>query len=208
MNRKLMVFFVAALCVAFPASADEESAGAASAAEPASPEPMKDAPQFLLKPPTFVFQPGVVATGVGSASSSMTMNLRFLTVLPTITEWVSLVSMVALTPMVGGTGNSPIFVLGGAVPVPGVDSLTGGWLSALAIPVWVWAPNDVAGYSSLFVIEAAFLLNVGPKLMAGMPAPLSGLSLYFTMDQAITAPFRFAPALLFGVSLPLAPWGM
>lgn len=176
----------------------------------------------MLKSPVFVFQPGVVTVNAISAptgvSSSSGFNLRFVTVIPTASNYFSLVFGTTWQPngIGANTGaNAPGFFYGGIIPIPIVGSASTGWLSLSIDPLGLFhgVSYGTHAYSHDFVLEGALSLNVGNKMFPNMGA-WSNLGIYFLVDQQLThmkdasgKSDYWNPALLYGVSLPIAPWG-
>ena len=80
----------------------------------------------ILGRPSFLLQPSAIITNAVSApggSSSQTEFLaRFTTVVPTFTQFLSLVALMKWTPFAdnpvdSGRANSPAFVYGGIIPI-------------------------------------------------------------------------------------------
>jgi hypothetical protein len=179
--------------------------------------------------PIFLAQPGVVTANAinkqpaGSKSLSG-LNVRFATVIPTATPYFNLVAGVQFQPngLNGNKANSPGFFYGGIIPIALIGQFTQNWLSVSVDPLGVYGGNPIQTaaqrargqypYSHEFYLEGAFVLNVGAKMMASMGA-WSGLGAYFLVDQQITHTKDAAgnthywhPVLLYGLSLPIAPW--
>lgn len=180
------------------------------------------APAQMLRSPVFVFQPGVVTVNAISAPTGVTsssgFNLRFVTVIPTSSNYLSLVFGTTWTPNGVGanTGDNTLKAFyGGIIPIAQVGSLTSGWFSLSIDPLGLIHPVSYGthAYSHDFVLEGALSLNVGSKMFPNMGA-WSNLGVYFLVDQQLTHVKDAAgnsdywnPALLYGLSLPLAPWG-
>jgi hypothetical protein len=161
-------------------------------------------------------------------------------VVPTTTPWFNLVMGTQFQPngLGGDKNNRPGFYYGAIIPVALIGTATQGWLSMSIDPLGVYGSGLGASaridentgallannrdYGHDFFLEAAFVLNVGSKMMANM-GPWSGLGVYFLIDQKIThtkvrvvdatgatvseETDRFNPVLLYGVTIPIAPWG-
>ena len=178
----------------------------------------------FLGAPIFLLQPGGVTSGAVSCdgcTSESHFNARFATVIPTASPWFNLVAGVQWAPngaRVGGSRQTqPGIFYGGIIPIALIGQYTQNWLSVSIDPLGVYGPglggtSDAFGHD--FFLEGAFVLNVGAKMMASMGA-WSGLGLYFLVDQQIShAPYKagttdrdyWQPVLLYGLSLPVAPW--
>lgn len=187
-----------------------------------------------LKTPILLFQPGVVRAnaispteidvnpgpGVQRDSPYPTsgLNIRFTMVVPTAAPNFNLVFGTQFLPngLDGNHNNQPGFYYGAIIPVGWVGTLSRSWLSFSIDPLGVYGPSSYSShpYSHELFLEGALVLNVGSKMMANM-GPWSGLGVYFLWDQQITHAPRnvdgdrdhFAPVLLYGLTLPVAPWG-
>ena len=167
----------------------------------------------FLKPPVFALQPGMLSGNVISApegaEADWKFNARFLTLLPTSSPYFTLL---------GGAqwglqedAHGPIIFYGAIIPIPGVTEATQGWLSLSVDPLGV--TTGPGGDGTNFFLEGAAVLNVGAKMMTN--SPWKGLGIYFLLDQQITRlpedangdKDRFNPVVLYGLSLPIAPWG-
>jgi hypothetical protein len=175
----------------------------------------------FFKAPVLLAQPGVVTVGAVSCEdceSASGFNVRFTMVVPTSTPWFNLVMGTQFQPngIGGDKNNTPGFYYGAIIPVAILGSMTQGWLSASIDPLGVYGPTATGDrpYAHELFLEAAFVLNVGTKMMQNM-GPWSGLGVYFLIDQQLTHlpedangdTDRFNPVLLYGVTLPIAPWG-
>ena len=179
----------------------------------------------FIKPPIFVFQPGVVtanaisATDVGPGDEKVAsgLNVRFATIVPTASPYFLGIAGVQFQPngLSGNHNNQPGFFYGGVVPLPGITTASQGWLGFSIDPLGVYAPSSYSNshpYSHDFFLEGALTLNIGSKMMKDMPM-FSKLSAYFLLDQQITHPAkdrtnktdRFNPVILYGVTLPISP---
>jgi hypothetical protein len=89
--------------------------------------------------------------------------------------------------------------------------MTQGFFNASIDPLGVYAPaghgNAGYPYSHEFVVELALVANVGAKMMSNMGL-FSNLGVYLLFDQGIThqGDDKFNPVLLYGITLPIAPW--
>ena len=186
----------------------------------------------FLKPPIFVFQPGVVTANAVSATENpftnqsgdviSGLNVRFMTIVPTASKYFLGLAGVQFQPngLGGNKNNSPGFFYGGIIPLPFVTTATQGWLNFSIDPLGVYAPAGYGDhpYAHEAFLEGAFVLNIGQKMMKDMPM-FSGISAYFLVDQQLThtkATFRqgtqvreendrFAPVILYGITVPIAP---
>jgi hypothetical protein len=191
-----------------------------------------------LKAPVLVFQPGIVTANAisapeidvlpgpglrrGHADAASGLNVRFTMVVPTASPAFNLVFGTQFQPngLDGNDDNRPGFYYGAILPLNFIGDVSRGWLSLSIDPLGVYGPNPIAHadgsfpYSHEFVLEGAFVLNIGSKMMASM-GPWSGLGVYFLYDQLLTHAPRevdgnhdyFSPVLLYGLTLPIAPWG-
>ena len=183
---------------------------------------MAQSSQGFLHPPVLLAQPGVVTVNAISApagvNSSSGFNVRFTMLVPTSTPWFNFVLGTQFQPNgLGGSGfNAPGVYYGAVLPVALLGRMTSGWLSLSIDPLGVYAPASYGSrpYSHEFYLEGAFVLNVGTKMMQNM-GPWAGLGVYFLVDQQMThLPYDasgkrdyFTPALLYGLTIPIAPWG-
>ncbi|HVE78874.1 MAG TPA: hypothetical protein VNA89_08440 [Gemmatimonadaceae bacterium] len=174
-----------------------------------------------LKAPVLVFQPGVITTNVISApddaDSESGFNVRFTMVVPTAAPHFNLVMGTQFLPNgLGGSGiNAPIFYYGGIIPLAPVTGMTQNFINASINPLGVYSGANYGSrpYSHEFYIELALVANVGAKMMANMGL-FSNLGLYLLLDQQITHiqedangdKDRFNPVVLYGLTLPIAPW--
>jgi len=175
----------------------------------------------FFKAPVLLAQPGVVTANAVSAPEGADaisgLNVRFTMVVPTTTPWFNLVMGTQFQPngLGGSKNNSPGFYYGAIIPVAFIGTATQGWLSMSLDPLGVYAPAGYGDrpYAHEAYLEAAFVLNVGSKMMQNM-GPWSGLGVYFLVDQQLTHvkdangdSDYFTPALLYGLTIPIAPWG-
>jgi len=188
----------------------------------------------FIKPPVFVFQPGVVTANAVSATENpftstspdvaSGFNVRFMTIVPTASKYLAGVAGVQFQPngLGGSKNNSPGFFYGAVLPLPIVSTATQGWLNFSIDPLGVYAPASPTAssrvYAHEFFLEGAFVLNIGQKMMKDMPM-FAGVSAYFLVDQQITHTKtffrqgtqvreendRFAPVLLYGITVPISP---
>ena len=177
----------------------------------------------FFRAPVLLAQPGVVTAGAVSCDDCESVsgfNARFTVVVPTASPWFNLVMGTQFQPngLGGSKDNRPGFYYGAIIPVALLGTATQGWLSLSIDPLGVYGPSGADAssrpYAHEFFLEAAFVLNIGSKMMQNM-GPWSGLGVYFLVDQQITHlpedaegdTDRFNPVLLYGLSLPIAPWG-
>lgn len=177
-----------------------------------------------IKSPVFLFMPGVVTANAVNApagtSSASGFLLRFQTTIPTGTSWFTPVFGTQWTPngLNGNKANYPTFFYGAVLSVI-QPKWTGGWLAVSIDPLGVFSAGGGSGrtdgtnphpYGHDFYLEGAAVVPFGSKMMPTMGA-FSNLSAYFLMDQQITnipsGASHFTPVLLYGLALPLAPWG-
>ena len=172
----------------------------------------------LLGRPSFLLQPSLITTNFvsappGAGDRTTDFLARVTTVVPTFTQFLSLVALVQFTPFAGDPGaraNSPVFVYGGIIPII-PPRLTGGWLSISIDPLGVYAPNNGVGdsnsdYKHYFFLEGAAVFQVGAMMFKDNPA-WSGFGIHVLLDQQITGmgedADRFNPILIVGATLPL-----
>jgi hypothetical protein len=180
--------------------------------------------ESFIKAPVFLFMPGgvtanAISAGPGASSASGFL-LRFQTTIPTATQWFTPVFGTQWLPngLDGNGDNTPIFFYGFVTPIL-PPSVTKGWLTVSIDPLGVFAaglgPADTRKpYGHDFFLEAAAVVAVGQKMMRNMGA-FSNLAAYFLLDQRISHVPRdangnrdyFAPTMLYGLVLPIAPWG-
>jgi hypothetical protein len=187
------------MAVSVPAWAEDEAPKAEMAAPASGGE--------VFKSPILVWQPGVtMSLPSGTAGFGANALFRFLTLIPMSVDWVLPLMGVQWTPFNAG---APAWFWGLAFPLPFVNSMTGGWLSLLLLPVHIYA-----GGNNIFDVEAAFLLNVG-KAFTGMMSPLSGMAIYVLVDELIyqsgvgatpAGTILGMPVITAGLSIPIAPW--
>jgi hypothetical protein len=166
----------------------------------------------ILKSPVFLLQPGVITSGAVSCSGCSTRteaNLRFATVIPTATPYFSLVGGAQWG--VRSQDHGAIIFYGAIIPITIIGNMTDNWLSISVDPLGVTTGSGKAGTN--FYLEGAVVFNVG-KMMTSMGGPWAGTGVYFLVDQQMTQlpkdaagnTDRFNPGLLYGVSIPIAPW--
>jgi hypothetical protein len=175
-----------------------------------------------LKAPTLVFQPGVITANAISAPEGSDaisgLNIRFTTVIPTATPYFNLVMGTQFLPngLDGNKDNRPIFYYGALFPVTPINNAQQ-FLTVLVNPLGVYANRRAEPtkrtYTHEFVLELALIANIGQTMMANMGV-WSNLGAYLLFDQQITGlaedasgdTDRFNPVILYGVTLPIAPW--
>lgn len=189
-------------------------AGAANVAA-AQDDPTASSGPFL-KPPVFVLQPGMFSGGnVISApddapDAEWDVNARFLTLIPTSSPYFTLLGG-AQWGVADEDAHGPIIFYGAIIPIPGITEVTQGWLSLSLDPLGV--TTGAGGDGTDFFLEGAAVLNIGSKMMTN--SPWKGLGIYGLLVQQITRipedangdKDRFNPAVIYGLSLPIAPWG-
>lgn len=188
-------------------------AGAANVAA-AQDDPTVSSGPFL-KPPVFLLMPGVLQTNViskpeGTETGDAMFNARFMTVIPTSSPYFTLLGG-AQWGAASEDDHGPIIFYGAIIPIPGITEATQGWLTLSIDPLGV--TTGAGGEGTNFFLEGAAVLNIGAKMMTN--SPFKGLGLYFLLDQQITRipedangdKDRFNPVMLYGLALPIAPWG-
>jgi hypothetical protein len=211
--RRLLALPAAAVLLVAPGRVAVGQDGAASS-------------ESFFKSPVFVVMPSVITLNAISRPAGTVpdkamsgFNVRFQTVLPTSSPWITGVAGVQFMPNGPSGGNAklnqPIVFYGAIVPVI-QPKWTDGWLSVSADPLGVYFLNPQGGtapYSHEFVMEGAAVLNIGTKMMKDMGA-FQNLSAFFLVDQRITHPpvdrngnkDYWNPVLVYGILLPIAPW--
>jgi hypothetical protein len=169
----------------------------------------------FFKAPVFALQPGILSvnaiSGPEGAETDNNLNARFLTLLPTSSPYFTLLGGAQWG--VEKDGHGPIIFYGAIIPIPGITEATQGWLSLSVDPLGVTTAGAGRATDTEFVLEGAAVLNIGSKMMTN--SPWRGLGIYALLDQQITGlpedangdVDRFSPVLLYGLSLPIAPWG-
>ena len=166
----------------------------------------------FIKAPVFVLQPGGVTSDAISSNEGVdattAFNARFATILPTASPWLSLVAGTQVA--TGGNAGFPNIFYGGIIPIAPISTATGGMLDVSIDPLGVTVFGGSGG--TFFVLEAAFVLQVGKMMMANMGPTWSGLGVYFLIDQQVSGPLprdddgdkdRFRPVLLYGLNIPI-----
>jgi len=178
----------------------------------------------FFKSPSFALLPSIITlnaisrpAGTSPDKAMSGFNVRFQTVIPTKSEWLTGVAGVQFMPN-GPSGsnaklNQPIVFYGLILPVL-QSKYTGGWLSVSADPLGVYFLNPRGGtspFSHEFVMEGAAVVPFGAKMMKDM-GMFSNLSAFLLVDQRITHPTidrngnkdYWAPVLVYGIVLPIA----
>lgn len=176
----------------------------------ATPARAQEGSGSLFKSPVFVLQPGVITSGAVSCSGcaqTTKANLRFATIIPTISPWVSLVGGAQWGPQKDAHGA--IIFYGAIVPIKPLNDLTQNWLSFSIDPLGVTTGSGSEGTN--FYLEGAVVFNVG-RMMTNMGKTWAGTGIYFLMDQQMSSlpvdaagnKDRFSPGLVYGVTIPIA----
>ncbi len=200
--------------------------GLATIAAPRAPlaQEMQSEGGFHFRSPVFLFMPSGLTVNAISApdglESATGFNMRFQTTIPTTTPWFTPVFGVQWLPngLDGDDNNVPTIYYGFVVPLI-QSAWTGGWLDVSIDPLGVFALGNGGRsaeqpYGHDFFLELAVSVPIGSKMMRTM-GQFSKLSLFLLADQQITHPPRdfdgdrdyFRPVLIYGLALPLAPWG-
>ena len=207
MKRFLYLVAAAAFLFAGTARAQDEEPIAEDTVEGGS----------FLRPPVFLLMPGALTTNVISApegiDSHTEFNARFMTVIPTATPWFSLVGGVQWAVRQEAQAHPPIVFYGAIFNIAPLTNLTNGLLAFSIDPLGVTTPGAEGGTTTDFFLEGAVVFNIGALIATN--SPFKGASIYFLVDQNITPddppgggdPDRFNPVLLYGIALPIAPWG-
>lgn len=181
-------------------------AGAATAQDSTTRNPVLKAPVFLLMPG------GLTSCSISCPAdeSNTDFNARFQTVIPTATQWLSLVGGLQWG-WADEDAHGPIGFFGGIIPIVPLNNATQGWLSFSIDPLGVTAGPGSRGTN--FVLEGAVVLNLGAKMMKAVPV-FRGFGAYFLVDQQLSRVPRdldgdkdyWNPVLLWGGLLQIAPW--
>ncbi|MEP7344775.1 MAG: hypothetical protein ABI877_05895 [Gemmatimonadaceae bacterium] len=177
--------------------------------------------QDVERTPVFLFQPGLLTTdfiSTTASTSSTGFNVRFSTLLPTRSGWLTPVLGVNVTPY-GTTGfataetNAPSVFIGNVFPLVSERQL-GGWLRIDAPLLWYWTHDGGGRHNQrLFghdiYAELAFTSSLGSKLLGDLGPNWKRLEGYLLLDQNLTPnpdrvstrTDRFNPIALFGLSL-------
>lgn len=173
---------------------------------------------------TLLLQPGMLSADFLSPpegyESTTGFNLRFATVVPTRSRWVTLLVGGSVTPY-GTSGisfrnnNTPTLFAGNVFPGFTADR-TNGWVS-LELPLLLTYAFGGGGsrnqdlFGKDIVVEAAFSVHLGRKVLRELGPPLSRLQLYFLIDHVLTPnedPVtgrvdRFNPVAMYGITIPI-----
>lgn len=164
--------------------------------------------------PVFVAQPGFVTTNFidkdPGTSTNTDFNIRFVTVLPLEIPRTVIVGIVQWLPFAdnaaGGKANSPSFVYG---PIVNIFNTKAAALDFDALFSYGPAATGNSDYTHKFLFEADFYLKIGS--LANARGQLANLSLYALYAYVLTGlpdgvDFGDRSVLLYGLSLPIAPW--
>jgi len=173
---------------------------------------------------TFLLQPGMLSADFLSPpegyESTTGFNLRFATLIPTRSRWLTLLVGGSVTPY-GTSGisfrnnNTPTLFAGNVFPGFTADR-TNGWVS-LELPLLLTYAFGGGGsrnqelFGKDIVAEAAFSVHLGRKVLRELGPPLSRLQLYFLIDHLLTPnedPVtgkvdRFNPVAMYGITIPI-----
>lgn len=167
----------------------------------------------FIRNSTFSILPSALSTNVISApdgvDSHTAFNARFQGVISTSTPWLAFVGGAQWGPA-KDEDHGPIIFLGGIIPIVPLNQATNGILSFSIDPLLVATAPGGDGMD--FVMEGAVVLGIG-KMMMPQSAYWSGVGAFFLLDQNITVDEdpvtgekdRWNPALIYGISLPIAP---
>jgi hypothetical protein len=176
----------------------------------------------VLRPPSFVVEPGVITINSVSApvptGSATGLNLRFLAMVPTAVPWLTLQVGTSFAPFGLSNGlrafNNPTFFYGPVVMLLPRDR-TANWLE-LSMPIVGAYRLDETGeadrlYVNDLMVQGAVNVPIGPHLMNDMGPFWSRLTLYGIVEQNLTPSRnvstqrvdRFSPTFLYGVSIPI-----
>jgi hypothetical protein len=174
--------------------------------------------------PVLLLQPGMASADFISAPdgdpSTTGFNLRFATIVYTGSRWITPIIGASVTPY-GSSGatrrntNTPTLFAGNVFPVL-PSRRTNGWLT-LELPVLLTYTFGGGGtrnpriYGRDFVVQGAFTVHAGPKLLGDFGGPLSRLRVYALLEQNLTPnrrrpelPIdRFNPMAFYGISIPI-----
>jgi hypothetical protein len=178
----------------------------------------------FLKSPVFVAQPGMRTIDAISVDrvlgSSSGFNMRFATLIPTSSDRMRMQFGASFLPFGLSNGrkndNDPVLFYGASFALIR-DRDSGGWLE-LALPVQgVFQFNETGTindplYEHDLVLEGALTLHIGRKFLSDLGGFWSRVDLYGFIDQTLTPNAdlttgkrdRFAPALMYGLTLPIA----
>jgi hypothetical protein len=167
----------------------------------------------FFQPPSFAILPSFLTTNVISApdgvDSHTGFNARFQAVIPTRSPWLAFVAGAQWGPLDEEDHGAVIF-LGGIIPLVPINQATGGLLSFSVDPLLIATGPGSDGMD--FFLEGAAVLSIGQMMMRNM-GYWSGLAAFFLLDQNLTPAEDAAgdkdywnPVLIYGLSLPIAPW--
>jgi len=181
---------------------------ASAATTAAAQEEMGVQSRPFFQPPSFSILPSFLTTNVISApdgaESNTAFNARFQAVIPTRSPWLAFVGGAQWGP-IDEEDHGAIIFLGGIIPLVPINQATGGILSLSIDPLLIATGPGSDGMD--FFLEGAAVLNLGG--MMGVQGYWSGLAAFFLLDQNITTEDEedsFNPVLIYGLSLPIAPW--
>jgi hypothetical protein len=152
--------------------------------------------------------------------STTGFNLRFATIVYTGSRWITPIIGANVTPY-GSSGatrrntNTPTLFVGNVFPALS-SRRTNGWVT-LELPVLLTytfgggGPRNPRIYGRDFVMQGAFTVHAGPKLLGDFGGPLSRLRVYALLEQNLTPnrrrpelPIdRFNPMAFYGISIPI-----
>lgn len=179
--------------------------------------------------PVLLLQPGMLSADFVSAPagypSTSGFNLRFATIVPTSSKWLTPIVGASVTPygMSGATprnANTPVLFVGNVFPgIP--KGRTGGWVD-LQFPVYLTYAYGGGGarnrslYGRDFVGEAALQVHIGEKILRDLGPAFSRLRAYLLLDQVLTPnedlntgeTDRFNPTALYGLTIPIGGRGV
>jgi hypothetical protein len=210
--------FVTAAAAALTIAAWGGAAAAQDTGMASEDKPLFGRPVFLLQPSMIMLNTLSAPEGVDSETQFLA---RFTTVIPTASDWLSLVALVQWMPFFepaegsDAKFNYPFFVYGGIIPIIR-PSFTGGWLTISLDPLGIFEPNNGSdpdnenAYKHNFYLEGAAVLNVGAMMMKDSPT-WSGFGIHALFVQQMTGiaedangdKDRFNPIIVVGATLPL-----
>ena len=212
---------LATLATSATAQADTASRAAATDPPPAAARAPAPPDRRFFRQPTVFLQPGgvtanaVSATGGGPAVSGF--NARVTVAVPTAVSWLTPFAGFQFQPngLGGNHQNQPSAALGLALTLV-TPRQTGGWLSASVAPEGIYSPKRAAAktpYAVDLYGEAAFTLHVG-RMLPPTAGQWLGMGAFLLVIQQVTHVPReasgardyWAPVLVYGLSLPIAPW--
>jgi hypothetical protein len=172
----------------------------------------RDTSGKFLKTPAFLLMPGGLTSCTIScpANQSRTdFNMRFQTVIPTSTSWLSFVAG-AQWGWFKNDAHGPLGFFGGIIPIVPLNNALNGWLSISFDPLGV--TSGPGTNATNLVLEGAAVAPIGAKMMSNVPL-FNKAGLYFLVDQQMTNLPRDAngerdhwnPALVYGLFWQIAP---